>query len=608
MALSMSVSAGKHNAHHNVDPEYRSHLKNVDPALTKHNKVIEDEDIRQVYGRLFGASLEKYNEKQMATGKQNRCITDYYQKIFDAWRRDEAKIDGKTKRRSNVAHSCYEYVLQIGNRETWKQLTVEQDEEILEDAARRIQARTAGAIEWFQIAYHVDEKDGTPHIHMAGVPYSTGNRRGLETQVSMGGALKKLRLARLPDLQELMMKELEAAAHERGVERLYMDEHRRHQDVPAYRQAMRDLDAANGKLAAKSAELEELEGKTAEAKKEAAAAKEEAVREAEKTRANAQAEAARTKERAETAAKSTKEAAEAEAGRTRAQAKKEAEKAKEDAAADVQKLREQAEREVQKQRNYAKWLGEEGDGIRWKRSDGSTYDEKSVKQVRADRDAVQAEADAAKKKRDTLLAFADEIQGERYEIDGRIYPGISALADELKGLRADCAVAKNELAAAQDKASRAEAHAAKAEADLKAAEAAKAQAEASLSSLRDSEKEARARAQKWQERSLAHYHEMHLTPDDLLDALLIMARRVADVVCQLWVRARDIAVQEWNIWQTRDMPAAAGDMGIYIGDAFEVSDRAMRETAEAYGRPEIADDLLDMPSQGQELEYDDWER
>ena len=101
---------------------------------------------------------------------------------------------------------------------------------------------------------------------------------------------------------------------------------------------------------------------------------------------------------------------------------------------------------------------------------------------------------------------------------------------------------------------------------------------------------------------------MHLTPDDLLDALLIMTRRVADVVCQLWVRARDIAVQEWNVWQTQDLPRAAGDMGIYLGDAYEISDRAMRETADAYRHPEIADDLLDMPGQSQERGYDEWER
>ena len=324
------------------------------------------------------------------------------------------------------------------------------------------------------------------------------------------------------------------------------------------------------------------------------AAKDEARRAAEK--ASEARKAAETAERAQKAAEDRKRASEAAAEaseRARAQASDAAKAANED---------------MQRQRDFVKRLGNQGKGIDWKYPDGHVEHESSLGEVRADRDAAKAEADAARQKRDGLLAFADEIQGERYEIGGRTYKGISALADELKGLRAETAAAEKELAAAQGKAASARQAAAQAEADRKAAEAAKAQAEALLSSLRDSEKEARARAQKWQERGLAHYHEMHLTPDDLLDALLIMARRVADVVCQLWVRARDIAVQEWDIWQTHDLPKAADDMGIYIGDAFDISDRAMRETAKAYGRPEIADDLLDMPSQGQELGYDDWER
>ncbi len=34
MALSMSVSAGKHNARHNTDLAYRAKLPNVDPKLS----------------------------------------------------------------------------------------------------------------------------------------------------------------------------------------------------------------------------------------------------------------------------------------------------------------------------------------------------------------------------------------------------------------------------------------------------------------------------------------------------------------------------------------------------------------------------------------------
>lgn len=385
----------------------------------------------------------------------------------------------------------------------------------------------------------------TPHLHWKSVP------------VDRNGKLSHKSVHSRADLQSLH-KDFAKFCAEKGYPGLHVYDEERVKaradalSMPAYKQAMEEADRAAEKAA--------------EAKK-----------------------AADTAERAQKAAEDRKRDSEAAAEaseKARAQASDAAKAAKED---------------MQRQRDFAKRLGTQGKGIDWQYPDGHVEHESSVGEVRAARDAAKAEAAAAMKKKDELLAFADEIRGERYEIDGRTYKGISAMADELKGLRADCAAAKNELATAQDKA-------AAAEADLKELEAAKAQAEASLSKIQDDERKARVHAHEWHERAIAHYHEMHLTPDDLLDALRTMARRVADVVCQLWVRARDIAVQEWDIWQTQDLPKAADDMGIYIGDAFEVSDRAMRETAEAYGRPEIADDLLDMPEQEQELGYDDWER
>lgn len=397
----------------------------------------------------------------------------------------------------------------------------------------------------------------TPHLHWKSVP------------VDRNGKLSHKSVHSRQDLQRLH-KDFLRFCESRGYPGLHVYDEERAKaredalSMPAYKQAMEEADRAAEKAS--------------EARK-----------------------AAQTAERAQKAAEDRKRASEAAAEAS--------EKARKQAVSDA----EAAEKDLETQRRRAKQLGPDGEGIDWghRAADGTWVTErheKSLGEVRAERDAAQAEADTAMKKKDAFLAFADEIRGERYEIDGRTYKGITGLSDELKGLRAETAAAEKELAAAQGKAASARQAAAQAEADRKAAEAAKAKAEASLSSLRDSEKEARARAQKWQERSLAHYHEMHLTPDDLLDALLIMARRVADVVCQLWVRARDIAVQEWNVWQTQDLPRAAGDMGIYLGDAYEISDRAMRETAEAYGHPEIADDLLDMPEQDQELGYDDWER
>lgn len=265
MALSMSVSAGKHNARHNTDLAYRAKLPNVDPKLSRLNFTIRDEPIGKAYDRIFGKSLSDYNAKQRAKGHSERCIADYHAKVEGAWSADSAKVDSHKKGRSNVPKPCYEYVLQIGNRDTFGgELDNGKAEEIFRETADSIRSKTEGAIEWFQIAVHFDELAGTPHMHMAGIPYATGCKRGLSTQVSMGGALKALGLERLPDLQNLMMGELELAASRNGVERDRMDCHRRHVDVAEWKQLQRDLSAASAQLEAKRSEVAELDSAISE--------------------------------------------------------------------------------------------------------------------------------------------------------------------------------------------------------------------------------------------------------------------------------------------------------------------------------------------------------
>ena len=106
---------------------------------------------------------------------------------------------------------------------------------------------------------HFDEPNGTWHGHMAGIPYGDGNTRGLEKQVSMTQALKTLNLKRLPDLQNLMMGELEKAAAAHGIERRLMDCDRKHLDVPKYQQAMRNYNDLTDKIEQKRSRVAELD-------------------------------------------------------------------------------------------------------------------------------------------------------------------------------------------------------------------------------------------------------------------------------------------------------------------------------------------------------------
>lgn len=242
MALSMSVSGGAVNARHDLDPEYRARLKNVDRSKTKDNLILAGESIEHAYERLFGEATETYNARQVSKGRPDRQIEDYYAHVRDAYRADRAKV-GHSKSRSGRPAPAIEYVVQLGNRETWsRELDESEAKAVYSEAFDRIRARTAGAIDWFAAAVHVDETDGTPHMHIIGIPYGQSPNRGLPVQVSMNKALKTMGLDRLPDLQDALMGCLEGAARDHGVERAVMDDHHRHMDVPQFKRSMRELD------------------------------------------------------------------------------------------------------------------------------------------------------------------------------------------------------------------------------------------------------------------------------------------------------------------------------------------------------------------------------
>lgn len=258
MALSMSVSGGAVNARHDLDPEYRARLKNVDRAKTKDNLILASESIEHAYERLFGEATATYNARQVSKGRPDRQIEDYYARVRDAYRADRAKV-GHSKSRSGRPAPAVEYVVQLGNRETWsRELDEDEAKAVYSEAFDRIKARTAGAIDWFAAAVHVDETDGTPHMHIIGIPYGESPNRGLPVQVSMNKALKAMGLDRLPDLQDAMMGCLAAAARERGIERAVMGDHHRHMDVPQFKRAMRELDELDDKKEASRREASDL--------------------------------------------------------------------------------------------------------------------------------------------------------------------------------------------------------------------------------------------------------------------------------------------------------------------------------------------------------------
>jgi hypothetical protein len=167
MERTISMMVGKGSLNHN---NRTFTAKNVDAERSKANKVYVKENIKKVYHALFDKALEAYNAKQT---RADRRIDDYYEKI-------------RTSKQEKLFH---ELIVQIGNRDDTNCNMLESvyAQSALEDYMMGFQERNPN-LRVFNAVMHLDEE--TPHLHIDYVPFSTGNKRGLSTKVSLKGALK----------------------------------------------------------------------------------------------------------------------------------------------------------------------------------------------------------------------------------------------------------------------------------------------------------------------------------------------------------------------------------------------------------------------------------
>lgn len=167
MEKTISMMVGKGSLNHN---NRAFTAKNVDKERSQYNQVFVKEDIRKVYHELFDKALESYNDRQTRT---NRKIDDYYDKI-------------RTSKQEKLFH---EVIVQIGNKDDTNCTDMESLNAMLAlgDYMEEFQKRNPN-LRVFNAVLHLDEE--TPHLHIDFVPFSKGNKRGLETKVSLKGALK----------------------------------------------------------------------------------------------------------------------------------------------------------------------------------------------------------------------------------------------------------------------------------------------------------------------------------------------------------------------------------------------------------------------------------
>lgn len=166
MERTISAMIGKGFVNHNTGAFT---AKNVDKNRSADNVEFCQEDIKQVYLKLFDEALERYNAKQK---RKDRVIDNYYEKI----------------RRGKQEKLFHEVIFQIGNKDD---MNVKSEDgllakRILTEFMDEFQARNPN-LYIFSAHLHMDEE--TPHLHIDFVPYITGSKRGLDTRVSLKSAL-----------------------------------------------------------------------------------------------------------------------------------------------------------------------------------------------------------------------------------------------------------------------------------------------------------------------------------------------------------------------------------------------------------------------------------
>ena len=166
MERTISGMVGKGSINHNTRA---FSAKNVDTERSIYNVEFCHAEIEEVYHELFDEALERYNAKQK---RNDRKIDNYYEKI----------------RQGKQEKLFHEAVFQIGNRDDMNAKSEEGElaKEILIEFMKDFQKRNP-YLHVFSAHLHMDEE--TPHIHVDFVPVIHNSKRGLDTRVSLKGAL-----------------------------------------------------------------------------------------------------------------------------------------------------------------------------------------------------------------------------------------------------------------------------------------------------------------------------------------------------------------------------------------------------------------------------------
>ena len=228
MERTISGMMGKGSENHN---KRRFNAKHIDSTRTKYNVEFCQENIKEVYHKLFDDALERYNAKQK---RNDRKIDNYYKKI----------------EHSKQEKPFHEVILQIGNKDDMNARSENGQlaKEILVDFMQDFQRRNPH-LYVFSAHLHMDEE--TPHVHIDFVPFICGSKRGLDTRVSLKGALAEQGFhggsrgeSEWNQWMESEKQELSKVMGRYGIQWKHLGTHNKHLSVLNYKKQEREKEVA----------------------------------------------------------------------------------------------------------------------------------------------------------------------------------------------------------------------------------------------------------------------------------------------------------------------------------------------------------------------------
>lgn len=137
-------------------------------------------DVKELYLDMFEESRIEYNSKQ---SRPSRMINDYFKHVSDDEQKDLA---------------C-EIIIELGNKDFWDTKDLDYKQKMVKVFNQQLidLEHKAPDFKICSAVVHLDE--GSPHMHVVGVPIKYNNTRGMNIQVGKSAVFTKEKLEKLQD-------------------------------------------------------------------------------------------------------------------------------------------------------------------------------------------------------------------------------------------------------------------------------------------------------------------------------------------------------------------------------------------------------------------------